>query len=189
MKTYSYVIFVVRLAFLIVACETTSTSSGDSPKTISGTVTVPDSLKNFVIIVAGTPDSLSVYASEDLVSGIWGGESPYIMLVKTSTPAGDNSRSYSLDLADDPETFGLVIAFVDRNGNGKLDYPEEEARLPEKNIEGADEVIWSWGYITVGDNSQYLVAYGMGNNVGLDIVGRMGLILGFDERYRIEKTS
>lgn len=171
MKTYPYVMFVVLLAFLVVACDTTTSSSSDSPKTISATVTVPDSLKNFVVIVAGTPDSMAVFASEDLVYSLWGGESPYAMLVMTSTPAGKNSCSYSLDLADDPEVFGTVIAFVDRNGNGKLDYPGEEARLPIKNIEGADEVILSWGYITLGDNSQYLVAYGMGNNVGLDIVG------------------
>lgn len=158
---------------VLVACGE-STGPGDPPREISGTITVPAAMQAAPVVV-GHMDLLFVLTgSEDTITNI--GQISPVPDDPITVAGGATSRSYTYTLPTDPRTFGELMAFVDLDGDGSLDLPDEPARFPRKAIDGVEKVIASWGWFQFGDDpstADYLVFDGE-TNVGLSIVGASG---------------
>lgn len=153
-------------AALFPACDDSGGDGGGS-WTITGTVSDTTN-----VMVATFSSDFSFWASlgdEDVVEREWdAGTSGEFSPLSAVSPGADGS--YSIDLPDDVEAMGDLIAWADTDGDGKFDLGTETAYFPWKTIGGTDYVI-GFGYAVMGSDSTYLISYGGSNNTDIDIIG------------------
>lgn len=182
MRRYAIVLALLATGSSLASCSKSATEppeSQETPRVISGTVTLPSDTASYPVLIGDL--YLSLQWSGATITDI-DGTSPFTVSSIVSAPGGSTSRTYTYTLPNDPSNFGQLIAWVDQNENGLLDFPGEPARLPVKMIEGEERPIVFWGWINVGESpreADYLVSDGLGNNWGLLIVGATGFNFNF----------
>lgn len=169
----------------LVACgDSTGPDDELPPRQLSGAITVPEAMASAQVVIGHADWFLTVSGAEitniDAV-----GSSPFSVSDAVTVPGGSTSRSYTFTLPDDRDDFGgVLVAWIDENQNGLLDFPAEPARLPVKQLEGADTAITGWGLscspIDVPPREcDYLASNPLVGNFGLWVVGATGFNFNF----------
>jgi hypothetical protein len=170
---------------LFVACGDSAGPEEElPPRQLSGTTTVPQAMASAPVVIGHVDWLISVNGAEitniDAV-----GSSPYSVSDAVTVPGGSTSRPYTYTLPDDRDDFGVVLlAWIDENQNGLLDFPDEDARVPVKEIDGVDTPITGWGLSCSPIDSpprecDYLAINPLVGNFGLQVVGASGFNFSF----------
>lgn len=178
MKRFVLFQIILILAMFFGGCSKNSTNSSPvgNANTIKGVITIADSLKDSPIVVGILADSilLSVFVDpQDSSRALPFFDGSYVVMNEVKTSPGTTNRQYSLQLPEDPDQMGRVIAFIDKNNNLKWDTQSETAKYPIKEYQGKKYVIRYWGYFQLGGSVDYLIFLN-NENLGLSIVGNDG---------------
>ena len=135
----------------LVACgDSTGPDDELPPRQLSGAITVPEAMASAPVVIGHVNWILTVSGAEitniDAV-----GSSPYSVSEPVTVAGGSTSRPYTFRLPDDGDDFGgVLLAWIDENQNGLLDFPAEPARVPVKQLDGADTSITDWAIVCDG---------------------------------------
>ena len=164
------------VALLALACGDSTAPAADL--TITGTITLPGDLAASTVVVGEVPGSVGSLTTDGL-GEIFGFGSTFTgsLTGAVTVGGGTASRTYSFTLPANPQGFGWLIAFVDLNGNGKIDQGER-ARVPMKTIEGS-QVEVDWTTVTSGGGGTYYISVNNNKEFDLSTAGRSGFNFAF----------
>ena len=179
-----------RLALLtagliFVACgDSTGPDDELPPRQLSGTITVPPAMASAPVVIGHvdwfiTVNGAEITNFEQSQGGGAVGSSPYSVSGAVTVPGGSTSRPYTFTLPDNQDDFGgVLLAWIDENQNGLLDFPAEPARLPVKELDGTDTPITDWAILCTGPSldfppreCEYIV-----NSGSLGLAGSLGIV-------------
>jgi hypothetical protein len=111
---------------------------------VSGTITVADSLSAYTVVIGFIPD-YQIFHTLDTITAI--GSPPPHEFIETHAISGPSiSRSFEITLPGDKSGNRGMIAWLDKDNNNRLELSTEPARFPTKTYENVSVVVTRWTY-------------------------------------------
>jgi len=132
-----------------------SSTAPGVPRTLTGTITLPDSLKSYPVLIGhfDTTYATYIHGTGATIDSITKAPPPLTPLDIISVTGDTVTRTYSYDLPADPRGFGTLVAWVDKSpADNKLTLPGEHARFPVKRTSIGSRVIIIWGSSGIGSD-------------------------------------